>query len=263
VVVLNGESEGAPEIVITDADQIQNLDDDARAVPEEPPPVPVSEALAGREDVVPWQEAGDYIGQEVTVGGTVVRTYNSGKAAFLNFDKDWRGKFSVVIFASDFDNFPQPPHKMYLNKTILVTGKVKEYKGAPEIIVESPEQIEIVGEETIAAAPSSPTPPPATPSGPPQGVVPWQEAGNYLGQTITVEGRIIRTKDIGSITFLNFSKHRGDFVAIVRAADYDNFPAPPAELYDGKKVWITGEISEYKGTPQMVLHSPDQVEVFD
>ena len=252
--------EGAPEIVLTDADQIRLMDaPPASAAPE---PAPALASVPDMEGVVPWQQAGDYVGQEATIGGTVVRTYNSGKAAFLNFDKDWRGKFSVVIFASDFDNFPQPPDEMYLNKAILVTGKVKEYKGAPEIIVESPEQIEIVSDGMAAAPPPTPASL-ATPSGPPQGVVSWQEAGNYVGQTITVEGSIVRTKDIGSITFLNFSKKRGEFVAIVRAEDYDQFPAPPAELYDGKNVWITGEISTYRGTPQMVLHSPEQVEVFD
>jgi aspartyl/asparaginyl-tRNA synthetase len=84
-----------------------------------------------------------------------------------------------------------------------------------------------------------------------------------VGQTVTVAGRIIRTRDIGGITFLNFGKERGDFVVVVRAGDYDNFPAPPATLYQGKKVWVTGEISTHKGVPQMLLHSPDQVEVFD
>jgi DNA/RNA endonuclease YhcR with UshA esterase domain len=185
-----------------------------------------------------------------------VRSYNSGKVVFLNFNEDWRGKFSVVIFASDFDNFPQPPEEMYLHKTIHATGKIKEYKGAPEMIVESPEQIEIVD-----ANPAEASSPPGA-SEPPKGVVSWRDAGDYVGQEATVEGRIIRTKDIGSITFLNFGKDRDDFVAVVRASDYDQFPLPPAELYKGKKVWITGEISTHKGVPQMVLHSPEQIEVF-
>jgi DNA/RNA endonuclease YhcR with UshA esterase domain len=247
--------EGSPEIVIEDPAQIQVVGE-SRA-PEAPAssPTPALASNAAPDAPIPWQDASDYVGRKITVIGEVVRTYNSGKAAFLNFDEDWRGKFSVVIFASDFDNFPQPPDEMYLHKTILVTGKVKEYKGAPEIIVGSPKQIEIVEEAPTATA--------ATPSGPPKGVVSWRDAGQYVGQTITVEGRIRRAKDIGSITFLNFGKKKDDFVAIVRAEDYDNFPAPPAELYRGKQVWVTGEISTHKGAPQMVLHSPEQIEVFD
>jgi DNA/RNA endonuclease YhcR with UshA esterase domain len=97
----------------------------------------------------------------------------------------------------------------------------------------------------------------------PASVVPWQDAGDYLGQTITVSGRIVRAKDTGTITFLSFSKKRDEFVAVVFADDYGNFPALPAELYDGKEVWITGEIASHKGVPQIVVNSPDQVEVFD
>jgi DNA/RNA endonuclease YhcR with UshA esterase domain/HKD family nuclease len=252
--------EGTPEIVLDDPTQIQIVGapaEDAGSAPASPAPQP---AAASQPPVISWQDAGDYIGQRAVVEGVVVRTYNSGKAAFLNFDEDWRGTFSVVIFASDFDAFPAPPEAFYLNKRIRVHGKIKEYKGAPEIIVESPDQIEILEEVTPPQA-TTPQPTPTPPS--PSGVIPWQQAGEYVGQTITVEGRIIRTKDIGSITFLNFSRQRGDFVVIVRAEDYDNFPAPPAELYRGKKVWVTGEVTIYKGTPQIRITGPDQIEVFD
>jgi DNA/RNA endonuclease YhcR with UshA esterase domain/HKD family nuclease len=249
--------EGKPEIVVSDPAQIQVLDDTASAAPAAVPSSPTPAPAPAADAPVPWQDAGDYVGQKVTVAGEVVRSYNSGKVVFLNFDEDWRGKFSVVIFASDFDNFPQPPEEMYLHKAIHATGKIKEYKGAPEMIVESPEQIEIVDANPAEASSQS------NASEPPKGVVSWRDAGDYVGQEATVEGRIIRTKDIGSITFLNFGKDRDDFVAVVRAKDYDNFPDAPAQLYHGKKVWITGEISLHKGVPQMVLHSPAQIEVFD
>ncbi len=251
--------EGAPEIVVTDPEQITLLSSDAST---RMGGVASTQAVAAppsstsSDDIIPWQQAEEHIGQRVTISGEVVRTYNSGKVAFLNFDEDWQGKFSVVIFASDFDAFPGPPDEIYLHQPILVTGKVKEYKGAPEIIVESPDQIEIVDQPGQTETREE------TPPESPRGVVSWRDAGDYIGQTITVEGRINRTKDIGSITFLNFGKKRGDFVAVVRAEDYDNFPSPPAELYDGKKVWMTGEITTHKGTPQMIIRGPEQVEAF-
>ena len=248
--------EGAPEIVIEDPAQIQVVGESRAPETLASGPTPALASNAAPHAPIPWQDAGDHVGERVIVAGRVMRTYNSGKVAFLNFDEDWQGKFSVVIFARDFDKFPQLPDEMYLHQSILVTGKVKEYKGAPEIIVESPGQIEIVQETP------SPTSLPSMPSGPPKGVVSWREAGDYVGQTITVEGRIRRAKDIGNITFLNFGK-KGDFVAIVRAEDYARFPSPPARLYNGKKVWITGEISTHGGVPQMVLHSPNQIEVFE
>lgn len=243
--------EGAPEIIIEDPAQIQVVGEVASAdgglasssqrVDSGPPPL------------ISWRDAGRYMGREAMVEGEVVRTYHSGKAAFLNFDANWRETLSVVIFASDFDAFPQRPDKLYRGKRIRVRGKIKEYKGAPEIVVESPDQIDILAEGKAPAATAES----------PRGVVPWRDAGAYVGQTITVEGRIVRTEDIGSIIFLNFSKRRGDFVAVVRAEDYEHFPAPPAQLYRGKRVWITGKVTLHKGVPQMVIHGPDQIEVFD
>ena len=40
--------------------------------------------------------------------------------------------------------FHRTPDTMYGGKHVLVTGKVIEYKGSPEIIVEDPSQIVII-----------------------------------------------------------------------------------------------------------------------
>jgi len=93
---------------------------------------------------ISWEEAGNYYGQKVWVRGRVVAANNTGRVCFLNFHRNWRRYFTVVIFASAFDRFPAPPEKYYLGKEIRVIGEIKEYEGKPEIIVESPEQIEII-----------------------------------------------------------------------------------------------------------------------
>ena len=95
-------------------------------------------------ETVSWQDAPAYIGRRATVEGKVVRSYNSGKACFLNFHEDFKTHFSRVIFSQDFSKFPSPPEKLYLNKNVRVTGLVKLYKGAPEIVVTGPEQIKVV-----------------------------------------------------------------------------------------------------------------------
>jgi micrococcal nuclease len=94
--------------------------------------------------VVSWQDAAQYYGQTITVEGMVVGTYNSGKVVFLNFDEDYKSTFKVVIFPEDWPKFPEPPEELFLDKKVRVKGLVKEYQGAPEIIVEEPEQIEVV-----------------------------------------------------------------------------------------------------------------------
>jgi DNA/RNA endonuclease YhcR with UshA esterase domain len=77
------------------------------------------------------------------VEGRVVDTYKSSKVVFLNFSPD-RSQLKAVIFASAWDRWPRSPHELYYGKTVCITGTVVIYQGAPEIIVDAPEQISIV-----------------------------------------------------------------------------------------------------------------------
>jgi DNA/RNA endonuclease YhcR with UshA esterase domain len=262
------EYQGAPEIVVDNPAQIEVMagaGGNDRSLGVDVSPEAITPAAA-TPVAVTWQEAGQYVGQRTTVTGKVVRTYDTGKVTFLNFTDDWRGTFTVVIFPSDYDKFPSPPASLYLNQSIQVTGTIKEYEGAPEIIVASPQQIEVIVDNGASPAqtPSpSQTPTAASRTAPLQAVAPWRQAGDYVGRTATVEGVITDTYDTGKITFLNFSPKHDVFVAVVFAEDYNKFPLPPAKLYKGKKVWITGEVTDYQGTAQIVVHGPDQIEVFE
>jgi micrococcal nuclease len=94
--------------------------------------------------VIDWSEADKYYNQYVIVEGTIVDTFNSGNVCFLNFDKNQY--FTAVIFASDFPGFPFIPEGFYLGKTVQIIGIIKEYKGSPEIIVKTPQQIRILSQ---------------------------------------------------------------------------------------------------------------------
>jgi DNA/RNA endonuclease YhcR with UshA esterase domain len=112
----------------------------------EPTPTPeaAAEVVAEKESAISWQDAADYEGQTVTVKGHVVDTYNSGKVVFLNFDKDYKNTYKVVLFPDAWSLFPAPPEEYFLDKVVRVTGLVEIYQGAPEITVKQPEQIELV-----------------------------------------------------------------------------------------------------------------------
>ncbi len=90
---------------------------------------------------IKWQDAPDYAGKYVRVKGEIVSSKNTGKVCFLNFDKDYKNTMTLVIFSSSFKRFPDRPEKHYLGKNITAEGRVKMYKGKPEIILGSPEQI--------------------------------------------------------------------------------------------------------------------------
>ncbi|PCJ55650.1 MAG: hypothetical protein COA70_00800 [Planctomycetota bacterium] len=109
-----------------------------------------------QQDPVPeitWEQADDYLGKVVVVRGTIVRTHDSGKATFLNFHEEWKGKFTGVIFASLGCEFPVPPADLFLGREVLIQGKVKKYKGSSEIIIEKLSQIRFADGTQIAANP--------------------------------------------------------------------------------------------------------------
>ena len=97
-------------------------------------------------DVVLACEAGQYLGRELIVEGKVADAYHDSKSntVFFNFETAYPNQcFTAVIFSSDLYKFVQNPEDYYLNKTVRITGEVKEYQGRPEIILETPNQIEI------------------------------------------------------------------------------------------------------------------------
>jgi DNA/RNA endonuclease YhcR with UshA esterase domain len=95
-------------------------------------------------EVIPWDLAGRHVGERKTVEGRILRTHNSGKACFLNFHNNWTRYFSLVIFANVFHRFENQPEQYYLDKRIRVRGQIKRYRGRPEMVVNHPDQIQII-----------------------------------------------------------------------------------------------------------------------
>jgi hypothetical protein len=96
-------------------------------------------------EVIAWGAAHNYVGQVITVEGTIVDTYNHrGNVVFLNFSKDWRGKFYIPVFKTAFENMSRAPESYFLNKKIQVTGKVTLHNNRPNIEVEQISQIKVV-----------------------------------------------------------------------------------------------------------------------
>ena len=88
---------------------------------------------------IPWWQARRYLGQLVTVEGTVLELERTRSVYRLKFDR--QGSFVLVIFKRDV---PPLEPAAYTGQTVRVTGRVTEYRGRPEIIVKSPAQIEVI-----------------------------------------------------------------------------------------------------------------------
>src|SRR5450631_1926029 len=85
-----------------------------------------------------------HYGERVTVCSKVYGTKALEKVTFINLGAAYPNSLlTVVIFTKDKSKFKEAPEAMYADKTICVTGELKEYNNKPEIIISSPEQITI------------------------------------------------------------------------------------------------------------------------
>jgi hypothetical protein len=90
-------------------------------------------------------EAKDHIGETATVCGQVASarfaSSTRGRPTFLNLDKPYPSQiFTALIWGENRAKFGKPEDD-YRNKRVCVTGKITEYRGAPEIVVSEPEQV--------------------------------------------------------------------------------------------------------------------------
>ena len=101
----------------------------------------------GAEAITPGQAAA-HVGEVQTVCGTVASakfaSSSKRQPTFLNLDRPYPQQiFTVVIWASDRSKFKEPPERAFSGKRVCVTGSIREYRGTPEIIVTSPDQLRL------------------------------------------------------------------------------------------------------------------------
>jgi DNA/RNA endonuclease YhcR with UshA esterase domain len=91
------------------------------------------------QEQISSKEAKDNIGKKIQVKGKVAAIFISEKGnKFINFDeKSPNQTFTVAIFSGKDVNIS----KVTEGCTLTVYGEIKEYKGKPEIVIDSNEQI--------------------------------------------------------------------------------------------------------------------------
>ena len=90
-----------------------------------------------KEFFIKPHQAGRYIGQRVVTAGKITSFRKSEKVIVLKMDDD----FDVVIFRNSWANFNFfgiEPQSDYVGFPVEVIGRVKLYKGKPQIIVNHP-----------------------------------------------------------------------------------------------------------------------------
>ncbi len=102
-------------------------------------------------------------------------------------------------------------------------------------------------------APAVPSPSPAAPA------IAGSRAGDYIGQDVTIEGRVAAVHESPLATVVAFSPNFAGFTASILAADRDKFPSDLASRIRDRIVRVSGTVTAYRGKPEMALHDPAQL----
>jgi len=146
-------------------------------------------------------------------------------------------------------------------------GGLGGYRSYPSLVTSSTQPIVIVTSETSATSLTSVTSETSSLRkwiSSAENVISYLNAKKYIGQTKTVEGTIVRTYryEKGNVIFLDFhDPYEGYFGVVIWSENWKNFPFAPEVFYKGKEVRVTGLIRDYKGSPQMEVTTPKQIEV--
>jgi len=92
-------------------------------------------------------EAGKHMDESAVVTGKVAQVTIRPNVAFLNLDQAFPDSpFTAVIMAKNTNGFGDL--KALEGKSVEVSGKIKAFKDKPEIVLESTNQLTVVGTKT-------------------------------------------------------------------------------------------------------------------
>ena len=111
----------------------------------------LSTAVLASESITP-AEARSHIGETATVCGHVAGVHyaarSHGQPTFINLNKPYpNAPFTVLIWGSDRGKFGTP-ETAYSDHDICVTGQIRQYRSAPEIVASDPKQIRLQQSKT-------------------------------------------------------------------------------------------------------------------
>jgi len=95
-------------------------------------------------DPISWEDAEKHVGEDVVVEGRVLGIHCSPTSCLLAFDPSFN-RFTAVVQAESFKTLPpQMLESTFVGRKVRVHGTVKLLEKKPEIIVGSPEDIQLV-----------------------------------------------------------------------------------------------------------------------
>jgi hypothetical protein len=100
---------------------------------------------------------------------------------------------------------------------------------------------------------------PIQPAAAPAPAIAGSRAGDYVGQEVTIEGRVTAIHESPLATVVGFAPNFAGFTATILAGDRDKFPSDLATRVRDRLVRVSGTVTAYRGKPEMALRDPSQL----
>lgn len=99
-------------------------------------------SVKAAKDAKSLTEAKKLVDKTGAFAGTVAKVFEPSGLVLINFDRDYKTALTAVVRAKDFAKFPDL--KTLEGKKVLVSGKVVEFKGQPEVELVALDDIKII-----------------------------------------------------------------------------------------------------------------------
>ncbi|QJD94539.1 hypothetical protein HH214_00950 [Mucilaginibacter robiniae] len=90
-----------------------------------------------------------------------------------------------------------------------------------------------------------------------------KDAAKHINEQVTITDKVFGGKFLSNsnITLLDIGgTHPNELLTLlIKGDDRKKFSTPPEEAFKNKQVTITGTVIDYKGKPEIIITSPDQI----
>ena len=95
--------------------------------------------------------------------------------------------------------------------------------------------------------------------------IPSAEIASHMGDSVTICDKVYGARYLEriSLTMMNVGKEFPNqlLTLVIKGADRSKFNFKPEDVFAGRRVCVTGRITEYAGKPQIVITEPRQIKL--
>ncbi|MFQ5791055.1 MAG: hypothetical protein ACE5JI_11345 [Acidobacteriota bacterium] len=94
------------------------------------------------------------------------------------------------------------------------------------------------------------------------GAILAKDAGEHVGETVAIEGRVFQTaRTVGGVHLYFNPDFSSGFQALIASKFVHKFKVDPLVRYNKRNVRVTGKVQEENGRPYILVTNPKQLKV--